>query len=92
MEVLELSVAGSDGALRCASLDDRIVARIADRELPVGPLELQVAYKLYLGTRTDFEDAVHLYAFFEETLRTRELEQWIEALDVRGEYERLRNV
>lgn len=75
-----------------ASLEHSVVARIAGRELPIGPLELQVAYKLYLGTRTDFEDAVHLYTLFEETLRTRELEQWVEKLDVHETYDRLESI
>lgn len=75
-----------------ASLEHSVVARIAGRELPIGPLELQVAYKLYLGTRTDFEDAVHLYTLFEETLRTGELEQWVEKLDVHESYAQLESI
>jgi hypothetical protein len=75
-----------------ASLESAIPARIAGSELPIGPLELQIAYKLYLGTRTDFEDAVHLYALFEETLRDAELERWVEKLEVSAEYERLERV
>jgi len=58
--------------------------------LPIGPLELQVAYKLYLSAQKDFEDAVHLYTLFEESLSTRELERWVEKLGVSEEYERLR--
>jgi len=74
-----------------ASLDHRIAARItgADVELPIGPLELQIAYKLYLGTRTDFEDAVHLHAMFEETLNAGELQRWVAKLGVETEYDRL---
>lgn len=72
-----------------ASLANRITARISGSELPIGPLELQIAYKLYLGTRKDFEDAVHLYTLFEETLSTRELETWTEKLGVTEEYARL---
>lgn len=74
------------------SLENNVTARIEGRELPIGPLELQVAYKLYLGTRTDFEDAVHLYTLFEETLRTRELEQWVEKLDVHEAYAQLESI
>lgn len=74
-----------------ASLENAITAHVGDATLPVGPLELQVAYKLYLGTRTDFEDAVHIHALFEETLRDRELERWVEKLGVGDAYERLRD-
>lgn len=72
------------------SLQDAITARIAAGELPIGPLELGLAYKLYLGSRKDFEDAVHLYTLFEESLRTAELERWVTKLGVESDYERLR--
>lgn len=72
-----------------ASLREAIQGRIGGETLPIGPLELQIAYKLYLGTRTDFEDAVHLYTLFGGSLSTEELQRWVERLDVRDEYERL---
>lgn len=71
-----------------ASLDGRITARIGDAELPVGPIELQIAYKLWLGTQTDFEDALHLYSLLEETIRMDDLEHWVEELGVEDDYER----
>lgn len=73
-----------------ASLQNSITAHIGGDELPVGPLELQIPYKLYLGAQKDIEDAAHLYALFGETLRTPEVEQWVRKLGVENEYERLR--
>jgi hypothetical protein len=73
-----------------ASLQNTITAHIAGAKLPIGSLELQIAYKLYLGSEKDTEDAVHLYTLFEETLRRDELEGWVRKLGVRKEYERLR--
>jgi hypothetical protein len=73
-----------------ASLENAITARIADQSLPVGPLELQIAYKLSLGAQKDLEDAVHLYTLFKETLRERHLEKWVTSLGVEAEYERLK--
>ena len=75
-----------------ASLKNAIDAHVGDAVLPIGPLELQIAYKLRLGTRTDFEDAAHLYALFRESLRTTRLETWVEKLEVTDEYERLRSI
>lgn len=74
-----------------ASLANHITARITgvDTELPIGPLERQIAYKLHLGTATDFEDAVHLYALFAEGLSGPALQRWVEKLDVQDEYDRL---
>lgn len=73
-----------------ASIQNSVTARIGGETLPIGPLELQIAYKLYLGARKDFEDAVHLYTLFEESLSDQRLQEWTEKLDVEEEYERLR--
>jgi len=75
-----------------ASIEHAITARIGGRSLPIGPLELQTAYKLRLDTRTDFEDAVHLYTMFEESLSIEALEEWVEKLGVETEYDRLERV
>ena len=72
-----------------ASLRDSVTAEIGDATVPVGPLELQIAYKLYLATQTDFEDALHLYTVFEESLRAARLEDWVRRLGVQEEYDRL---
>ncbi|GAB6878787.1 hypothetical protein JCM17823_10610 [Halorubrum gandharaense] len=42
-----------------------------------------------IGARKDLEDAAHLYTLFGESLSTRRLEQWVDALDVHDAYERL---
>ncbi|WP_218778813.1 hypothetical protein [Halobacterium hubeiense] len=60
-----------------ASLNNAITARTGGRIIPIGPLELQVAYKLHLGTQKDVEDAVHLYTLFEETRSGSRLETWL---------------
>lgn len=72
------------------SLRDAIVARIAGTTIPLGPLELGIAYKLFLGSQKDFEDAVHLYTLLSENLRTDDLERWVRKLGVEDDYERLR--
>ena len=73
-----------------ASLNNAISARIGNVTIPIGPLELQIAYKLYLGAEKDLEDAVHLHTIFEESLRVERLETWVTRLDVDAEYERLK--
>ena len=44
----------------------------------------------YLNTPKDFEDAVHFYSLFEETLSIHQLKQWVNKLGVEDEYERLK--
>jgi hypothetical protein len=73
-----------------AALENAITARIGDEVLEIGPLELQIAYKLYLGAQKDVEDAVHLYTLFRESLSVSRLEQWVTRLGVEDEYERLK--
>ena len=74
-----------------ASLENAIAARIGGESIPIGPVELQIAYKLYLGSQKDVEDAVHLYTLFEESLSVSRLEAWVARLDVEAEYERLKH-
>lgn len=90
--VPHLEVKFVDDEFDRASLENRIAAQItdADTTLPIGPLELQIAYKLYLGAQKDFEDAVHLYTLFEESLSMTRLEQWVQKLGVEDDYERLK--
>ena len=75
-----------------ASLENATTAWIGNEEIPIpiGPLELQIAYKLHLGARTDVEDAVHLYTLFEKSLSVARLEMWVERLGVEAQYERLK--
>jgi hypothetical protein len=75
-----------------ASLSSSLDAHIAGETIPVGELELQIAYKLHLGSRTDFEDAAHLYTLFRESLRTSRLESWVEKLGVSDQYARLESI
>ena len=76
-----------------ASLENASTARIGEDEIPIpiGPLELQIAYKLHLGAQKDVEDAVHLYTLFEESLSVSRLEEWVTRLDVEDQYERLKH-
>jgi hypothetical protein len=75
-----------------ASLENSISARIGGETVPIGPMELQIAYKLHLGAQKDVEDAVHLYAMFEESLSVARLEEWVRRLSVEDEYERLKRL
>jgi len=74
-----------------ASLQNAITARIGGEAISIGPLELQIAYKLHRSAQKDIEDAVHLYTLFEESLSVPRLEEWVTRLDVEDEYERLKH-
>ena len=48
----------------------------------VSPLELQIAYKLYLGSEKDIGDAVFLYTLFKDQIDHTELGKWCRSLGV----------
>lgn len=73
-----------------ASLENAITARIGGETIPIGPLELQIAYKLHLGAQKDLEDAVHLYTLLEQSLSVARLEDWVTRLGVEDAYDRLK--
>ena len=72
------------------ALDDPLVADVARHELNISPPEQQIAYKLFLGTEKDFEDALHLYTVFREQLDIDTLETYTEELEVTDRYAELR--
>lgn len=88
--VPHLEVKYVDDRFDRASLDHRIQAHIGPWNLPIGPLELQIAYKCWMGSKTDIEDAAHLFALFEDQLNTEELERWVAELGAETTYERIR--
>jgi hypothetical protein len=63
------------------SLNKRLKAKLESSEIYISPLELQIAYKLYLGSQKDFEDAKHLYYLFREKLNEQELRKYAEELN-----------
>lgn len=91
--VPRLEVKFVDGRFDRASLENHITARLTTvgESLPIGPLELQIAYKLWMTGDRDFEDALYLFSLFGETLSTEELERWVDELDVNEAYGRLRS-
>lgn len=72
------------------ALEDPVVADVSGHELNISPPEQQIAYKLFLGTDRDFEDALHLYTVFRGQLDTDALERLVEELEVRDRYAELR--
>lgn len=49
-------------------MKDRLEATINGFKLFISPIETQIAFKFYLGSEKDIEDAVYLYELFKEKL------------------------
>ena len=72
------------------TLDHRLEVVLNDRPLFISGLELQIAYKLFLGSEKDMEDALHLWLLFKEHLDIETLKQHASQLDVSDKLRELR--
>lgn len=64
------------------SLDKKIHVAIQKSVFSISPLEIQIAYKLYLGGEKDIEDAYFLYSLFKDELDIEELKKLVISLKV----------
>ncbi len=64
------------------SLDNRITAVVNGTRLSISNLELQIAFKLYLGSEKDMEDAIHLWTIFKGDLNEANLKEFAALLKV----------
>jgi len=61
------------------------VVTFEDIQFYISPIEMQIAYKLYLESDKDIEDAVYLWVLFEEMPDDDLLRTFMERLHVQGE-------
>lgn len=64
------------------SLDNRVTAIVNGKRLFISNLELQIAFKLYLGSEKDMEDAIHLWTIFKGDLDKTRLKEFAALLKV----------
>ena len=64
------------------ALKKRIPVLLNDKRIYISPIELQIAYKLYLGSDKDIEDAYYLHELFKENLSRRLLHDYTQRLGV----------
>jgi len=60
------------------SLKNKILVEIDSKKIYISPLEMQIAYKLNLGSDKDLEDAKHIYTLFEDKLDKKEIDRLVE--------------
>jgi hypothetical protein len=67
------------------SIDNAIKVKLGGhKEIRISPIELQLAYKLYLGSEKDYEDAAHMYAIFKNDIDKVELKRFLERLHIKA--------
>lgn len=64
------------------SLNNKVKVIFNGNVLYMSPMSIEIAYKLYLGSDKDFEDARHLYKLFEKYLDKKALMHFIKLLKV----------
>lgn len=63
----------------------RITVDIPGAGLCISPIDIQIAYKLYLGSTKDIEDALYLWEIFKSDLDQKNLRAWMKRFGVRGD-------
>ncbi len=79
---IELKFVKSD--LDKISLKEHMVVKTGKDGINISPLELQIPFKLYLGSDKDIEDAVYLYDIFLKYLDKVKLKEYMSILKVKG--------
>ena len=67
------------------SLKEHKVVTIGNYNINISPLELQIAFKLYLGSDKDIEDANYLYELLSAHLDKVKIKYFMNVLEVRGD-------
>ena len=65
-------------------LENPLMVVVNNKEIVLSPLELQIAFKLYLGSRKDVEDARFLFKLFENKVNTADIEKYAAELRCRS--------
>lgn len=63
------------------SIRNSIKVWIDDHKIEISPIELQIAYKLYLSGDKDIEDAIYLYEIFKDRINKKTLKNFLEEFD-----------
>jgi len=64
------------------SIEHKTTVKLAGRSLCISPLEIQIPYKLFLGSEKDIEDARFLFKLFKENLNKVMLKKFLTRLKI----------
>lgn len=68
------------------SFENKIKVVLGEEGLYISPLEIQIAYKLFLGSDKDIEDAKHLFSIFKEKINKHNLLSFLKKLKVEDKF------
>jgi len=64
------------------AMKTRLKVLVNDKQAFISNIELQIAFKFYLGTNKDIEDAIHLYELFKDKLDNKLIKEFATKLNV----------
>jgi len=67
------------------AIENRVKVVFGGRHVFISPIELQIPYKLYLGSEKDVEDALYLWEIFKDKIDPGIMAGFMRALGVRGD-------
>ena len=68
------------------TMENRMEVHVADtNRFFIAPLEVEIPYKLYLGSEKDIEDAVYLWEIFQKYINKKLIHRFMKELYVSGE-------
>ncbi|MBU2100026.1 hypothetical protein KKB11_02230, partial [Candidatus Micrarchaeota archaeon] len=71
------------------SLENKVKVELNNEILYTSKMELQIAYKLYLGSDKDIEDAIHLWQEFKNSLNKELFKGFVKRLKVENKVKEL---
>ncbi len=66
-------------------LANRTEVKIPGESLFISPIDIQIAYKIFLGSDKDIEDAVYLWEIFKDDLDYSRMKNWMKKFGVTGD-------
>lgn len=66
-------------------LENRTAVNLPGASLSISPIDIQIAYKVYLGSDKDIEDAVYLWEIFKPDLDYLRMKSWMKKFGVTGD-------
>jgi len=75
--------------LKCAkrqidfeTLENKFIVHIGECKLYMCSLEMCIAYKFYLGSQKDIEDAVHIFCVLKDSIKLNMLKRYLSILEI----------
>ena len=66
-------------------LRDRVEVNLPGVRVYISPIDIQIAYKMYLGSQKDIEDALYLWEIFKDDLDHEDVKKWMKTFGVHGD-------